>query len=60
MVRQHQWNRTELKRTWTYSENELIRSRLELGEHLQNLLAELETEYELRNTQSVLCDQYKE
>ena len=38
----------ERERRSTYSENELSRSRLELGKRLQNLLIELEAEYELR------------
>jgi hypothetical protein len=46
----------ELERRSTYSENELIRSRLELGERLQNLLAELEAEYELRKKLEATCE----
>lgn len=46
----------EHERRSTYSENELSRSRLELGERLQNLLAELETEYELRRKLEATCE----
>jgi hypothetical protein len=38
----------ELESRPTYSENELSRNRLELGERLQSLLSELEAEYDLR------------
>ena len=41
-------NPVEHERWCIYPENELSRSRLELGKRLQSLLSELETEYELR------------